>query len=156
MNALAPHLVTLLVVSLGDMLVCAYLAYYLGMCARRSVRWSLSSVAMVWLALTLAGCGRDSGGGTAPARVEVTAPPSPRAPRGATNVAGTASAIPDSGNPDVTLRNLTQALRDYVVRSRSVPKDFEEFAAKAQVSFPPPPSGKKYVIHGQEVILVKQ
>jgi hypothetical protein len=54
------------------------------------------------------------------------------------------------------LRQLTQALRDYVVRTRSVPKDFEEFATNSSVRFPPPPAGKKYAIRQQEVVLVNR
>ena len=67
-----------------------------------------------------------------------------------------ATVIPDSGDPNVTLQRLTLALRDYVVRTRSVPKNFEDFAAKSQVSFPPPPAGKQYTIQGQEVVLTKR
>jgi hypothetical protein len=67
-----------------------------------------------------------------------------------------ATIIPDSGDMNVTLQRLTQALRDHVVRTRSVPKNFEEFAAKSQVRFPLPPAGKKYAIQGQEVVLVKR
>ena len=50
----------------------------------------------------------------------------------------------------------TVALRDYVVRTRSVPKNFEEFASKSQTQFPQAPAGQKYVIKGQEVALEKR
>jgi len=66
------------------------------------------------------------------------------------------SAIPENSDPNVTLQQLTQGLRDYVVRTRSVPKNFEEFASKSNLSFPPAPEGKKYEIRGQEVVLVKR
>lgn len=72
------------------------------------------------------------------------------------NAPAAATVIPDSGDASATLQGLTQALRDHVVRTRNVPKDFEEFAAKARVSFPPPPAGKKYAIRGQEVVLVNR
>ena len=67
-----------------------------------------------------------------------------------------AAVIPDTGDVNATLQRLSLALRDYVVRTRSVPKNFEEFAAKSQASFPPPPTGKKYAIEGQKVALVKR
>ena len=64
-----------------------------------------------------------------------------------------ATVIPAGPDMTATLNQLTAALRDYVVRTRSVPKDFEEFAAKSRVTFPPPPAGKKYIISGQEIAL---
>ena len=67
-----------------------------------------------------------------------------------------AAVIPDSGDVDATLKQLTVALRDYVVSTRSVPKNFEEFAAKSQARFPAPPAGKKYAIQAQAVVLVKR
>jgi len=70
--------------------------------------------------------------------------------------APTAVTIPDTGNPDATLEQLTTELRNYVVRTRSVPKNFQEFAAKSNLRFPPPPAGKKYAIKGQAVVLQKQ
>jgi hypothetical protein len=62
--------------------------------------------------------------------------------------------IPDTGDVNATLQQLTLALRDYVVRTRSVPKNFDDFAAKSQARFPLPPAGKKYAIQGQKVALV--
>ena len=64
--------------------------------------------------------------------------------------------VADTGDVNATLGQLTQALRDYVVRTRTVPKNFEEFAANSSVRFPPPPDGKKYAIQGQAVVLVKR
>ena len=122
------------------------------MCAGKRVRptW----LCFAFIAIVLAGCGRGGDSKAPPPNVEVTAPPSPRAPHSTGDAPATV--IADTGNSDATLRQLNQALRDYVVRTRTVPKDFEEFAAKSQVNFPPPPAGKKYAIHGQEVTLVKQ
>jgi hypothetical protein len=64
--------------------------------------------------------------------------------------------VPDSGNPDANLNQLSHALRKYVAGSRSVPKDFNDFLAKSGVQPPPPPAGKKYVIQGQVVALADQ
>jgi hypothetical protein len=61
--------------------------------------------------------------------------------------------IPDTGDVEAALQKLTLELRDYVVRTRSVPKSFDEFAAKSQVQFPAAPAGKKYVIKDQVVAL---
>ena len=83
----------------------------------------------------------------------------PTSPRGPVRTAGApapAVVIPEGGDVNATLQQLTLALRDYVVRTRSVPKNFEEFAAKSQVRFPLPPAGKKYAIQGQEVVMVKR
>ncbi len=67
-----------------------------------------------------------------------------------------ATVIPDTGNIDATLGQLTSRLRDYVVHTRSVPKDFEEFIAKSGVQAPPPPAGKKYAIQNGAVVLAKR
>jgi hypothetical protein len=37
-----------------------------------------------------------------------------------------------------------------------VPKNFEEFAAKSHMQVPPAPAGKKFLIQGQAVVLVKR
>jgi len=70
--------------------------------------------------------------------------------------APTAVLIPDSGDVNATLNQLSVELRKYVVGTRSVPKDFEEFAAKSHMQAPPPPAGKKYAIKDQAVVLVKR
>ncbi len=64
--------------------------------------------------------------------------------------------VADTGDVNTTLQQLTQELRDYVVRTHTVPKNFDEFAAKSQVKFPPPPAGQKYEIAGQAVVLTKR
>lgn len=61
--------------------------------------------------------------------------------------------IPASDDPQATLQQLSLELRRYVVRTHKVPRNFEEFAANANVQFPPPPPGKKYAIDGQAVVL---
>jgi hypothetical protein len=84
------------------------------------------------------------------------APASPRGPGPAAEAPTNGTVIADTGDVNATVQQLTQELRDYVLRSRSVPKNFEEFVAKSQVRFPPAPSGKKYAIEGQAVVLVKR
>ena len=87
------------------------------------------------------------------ATASVTAPPlhGPGQPGAPVNVV-----VADTGGIDATLRQLSLEFRKYVARTRSVPKDFEEFAAKSNVQAPPPPAGRKYAIDGQLVVLVKR
>ena len=63
-------------------------------------------------------------------------------------------AAPENGDVNATLGQLALELRSYVVRTRSVPKNFEEFAERTQLQVPPPPSGKKYAIQGAGVVLL--
>ena len=67
-----------------------------------------------------------------------------------------ATIISDPGNIDATLSQLTSELHRYVLHSRSVPRDFEEFIAKSGVQAPAPPTGKKYAIQKRAVVLVKR
>lgn len=102
----------------------------------------------------LAGCRREAKGPPQP-------PPAselPTSPRGPVRMgeAPPAPVIPDSGDVNATLQQMTLALRDYVVHTRSVPKNFDDFAAKSRATFPQPPSGQKYAIEGQKVVLVKR
>jgi hypothetical protein len=84
-----------------------------------------------------------------------TAPPSPRGP-GTMPSPAKPAVIADAGDVNATLGQLALELRKYVVRTRSVPKSFEEFVAKSQVQVPPPPAGQKYAIQGQAIVLVKR
>src|SRR5271166_5715388 len=119
----------------------------------RSVLWVLLAAALA------GGCKRheavsaanDSGQGTS----SPTAPPSPRGP-GPMPVAGPETVVVDSSDTTNALGQLSRELRTYVIRTRSVPKDFDEFAAKAHLQAPPPPAGQKYAIQGQAVALVKR
>jgi hypothetical protein len=63
-------------------------------------------------------------------------------------------AAPENGDMSATLQQLSLELRKYVVSTRSVPKDFEEFVAKSHVQIPPAPAGKKYLIQAHAVVLV--
>ena len=67
-----------------------------------------------------------------------------------------AAVIADTGDINATLNQLSLELRKYVVGTRSVPKDFEEFVAKSHVQVPAAPAGKKYAIKDQVVVLVKR
>ena len=103
----------------------------------------------------LGGCGREAKGPPQPPEAS-TLPSSPRGPVRVGEAPAPATVITNSGDVDATLQQLTLALRDYVVRTRSVPKNFDEFASKSQASFPQAPAGQKYAIEGQKVVLVKR
>ena len=64
--------------------------------------------------------------------------------------------VVESSDMTTALKQLSRELRNYVVRTRSVPRDFAEFAAKSHLQAPPPPAGKKYAIQGHAVVLVKR
>jgi hypothetical protein len=119
----------------------------------RSVSWVL----LMGVAL-LAGCQKQQPAAVETVAVDATgAPPSPRGPGFAPAPdAGQPVVVADTGDVNATLGTLTTELRKYVVSSRSVPKTFEEFATKARLQFPPPPTGKQYKISGQAVVLVKK
>src|ERR1035437_2509833 len=111
--------------------------------------------ALLLVAALAAGCGKHEpapGAGTA---VPSAAPPSPRGP-GPMATTPTTTVISDAGNIDATLSQLTSELRNYVLHTRSVPKNFEEFIAKSGVQAPSPPPGKKYAIQKRAVVLVKR
>jgi hypothetical protein len=107
------------------------------------------------LVALLTGCSKESSAPPAkPPPGEVAT--SPRGPQEMAKGPVSPTVIAENADTNQVLQQLTQALRDYVVRTRSIPKDFEEFAAKSQVSFPAPPSGSKYAIKGQQVVMVKR
>jgi hypothetical protein len=64
----------------------------------------------------------------------------------------TVAAQPAAG-PD--LRELDRGLIRWIVGNRRRPANFEEFAATANITIPPPPAGKKYVFdHTMHIQLV--
>ncbi len=113
-------------------------------------------VALVFACAIVAGCGRnDAGSAGAQGATNAAGPTSPRGPISAPDQQGPA-VITDSGDTGAVLERLTEELRRYVVATRSVPKDFEEFATKSKVQYPPAPAGKKYAIKSQSIVLVKK
>lgn len=67
-----------------------------------------------------------------------------------------AAVVSDQGGINAALEQLSLELRKYVVRTRSVPKNFEDFIARSNVQAPAPPPGKKYAIANKEIVLVKR
>ena len=81
------------------------------------------------------GCSKKAPTATAPP--EPTQPPTP--------------AVQTEAQPD--LPELNRSLLRWMMGHRHRPKDFEEFAATAGVTIPPPPAGKKYRI-GKDLHIV--
>jgi len=63
-------------------------------------------------------------------------PPTPAAPA--------TEAVQPPAAPD--LNELNRSLLRWVIGNRRRPQSFEDFAATAGVTIPPPPAGKKYII----------
>ena len=116
---------------------------------------TIRASAFACILVLLGGCGREAKGPPQPPAPSEL-PTSPHGPVRMAEAPAPAPVIADSGDVNATLQQLTLALREYVVRTRTVPKNFDEFAAKSQASFPQPPAGKKYAIEGQKIVLVKR
>lgn len=61
------------------------------------------------------------------------------------------AAVQPEAQPD--LPELNRSLLRWMMGHRHRPKDFEEFAATAGVTIPPPPAGKKYLL-GKDLHIV--
>ena len=117
---------------------------------------------LLLLAVALAaGCGKKTPTGlqtpaTPDPQATSAASPSPPVGRAPMSAASPAIVVPNDADVNATLGRLSLELRKYVVRTRTVPKNFEEFLAKSQAQVPPPPAGKKYAIEKQAVVLVNR
>jgi hypothetical protein len=90
--------------------------------------------------------------GTSPE--EAAAPASPRGAPAMAPPSDTPVVIAPADNSNEVLSQLTAELRKYVIHTRSVPKNFEEFIAKSLVQPPAAPAGQKYAIKNHAVVLV--
>jgi len=121
--------------------------------------------ALLLVAALAAGCNKQNPGPSAGGASNAV-PPDQSAPAGAAvrspgapvPMPYTPATItaPQNSDMSATLNQLSLELRKYVVSTRSVPKTFEEFVAKSHAQVPPAPAGKKYIIQGQVVVLVKR
>ena len=122
---------------------------------------SVLCLSMVWSMLL--GCQKQKQEPVPPSTVasadqqtfSAATPPSPRAPGASTNPPPSV-VVPASADINVTLQQLSLELRRYVSRTRSVPKNFDEFVAKSGVQAPAAPAGKKYVIQEHAIVLVNR
>ena len=106
-------------------------------------------LALVIGVLGVVGCSKKTPATATPASTaaqDVNPAAAPVYTRPATPTVVTAPA----GEPD--LNQMTHTLRSWVSRTHIVPKNFEDFVAQANIQFPPPPAGKKYVI-GKRMIV---
>jgi hypothetical protein len=122
------------------------------------------SVGLLAAVILAAGCskrkpaaGTDTATNAAQAEASAVAPAAPPT-RGPGPMAPPArpAVIANTGDMNATLNQLSLELRRYVIRTRSVPKNFEDFVAKSQVQVPAAPAGQKYAIQDQAVVLVKR
>jgi hypothetical protein len=87
-------------------------------------------------------------------QTDQTPPPAP-VPTAATAQTTAAPLVTPTGDPD--LGAINRALLRWVVGNRRTPQNFDDFAATAGVTIPPPPAGKKYVIaKNMHILLVNQ
>lgn len=99
---------------------------------------------LAWLLLLaswlgVAGCGKDSDNKGVNA--------------GLATQGGSPEAAKSYSEPD--LAHLTRELRRWIVKTKQQPASFEDFAAKAQLTVPPAPAGKKFAISKEmRVVLV--
>lgn len=107
----------------------------------------------IGLALILAvagtsGCSKKKDSASTPppqtaSTTETNQAPAPTAPPPA-QAGAAAPAVQANGQPD--LAEINRAMIRWIVGHRRAPSSFQEFAATAGVTIPPPPPGKKYVL----------
>jgi hypothetical protein len=86
---------------------------------------------------------------------QAPAPARARVPTVATAQTTAAPLVTPTGDPD--LGAINRALLRWVMGNRRTPQNFDDFAATAGVTIPPPPAGKKYVIaKNMHILLVDQ
>jgi hypothetical protein len=118
---------------------------------------SLICVALVLAVASFAGCSRKSSDASKTDSAQMVQnlnqasvqPPQPEP----------ASATPTVAQPgdQVSLAEINHAARFWMFRNRRRPTDWDDFAAHAGVTIPPPPPGKKYALsRDMRVTLVDQ
>jgi hypothetical protein len=108
--------------------------------------------------LFLTGCHKSSSTAATPTAAEtnqVSAVTQTQEPASPPSTVVKTPVVTPSGDPD--LHELNRSLLRWVVGNRRPPANFEDFAATANITIPPAPAGKKYVIDKtMHIILVKQ
>jgi len=108
------------------------------------------------LASLAAGCSPTGDGSAGQVAAPGGAPPVSVPPPVWTAAPSAAVVIPADPDVNATLRRLSLELRKHVARTRSVPRNFDEFVAQARLQVPAPPAGKRYAIANQAVVLVER
>lgn len=131
-----------------------------------TLRWC-----MPVMAILAVGCHKAEDTTAAPPPAPVAAPAAPDANQGSATAASpmppqgpdttqmqmnpNASLVRTNGEPD--LRALNRALLRWRMANQRKPSTFEEFAATAGVTIPPPPPGERYALAANgHITLVKQ
>lgn len=115
-------------------------------------------LATACVAITVAGgCGKKT---EAPAPPPAAAAPAPAAPQAGPPVdlrpaQPKTLAVAEGASTDAVLQQMNRELMRWIVGHRRAPKSFEEFVANAQLTVPPPPPGKKYVLGRDMKIVLK-
>jgi hypothetical protein len=63
--------------------------------------------------------------------------------------------VPEGASSDAVLQQMNRELMRWIVAHRRAPKSFEEFVSSAQLTVPPPPAGKRYVLGRDMKIVLK-
>ena len=109
---------------------------------------------LVLLAALVAGCGKKPAAAVPPPATASFDPARDAAPQAMDLPANPQMQVIAAGqDSDAILAQLTAELGRYVRYTHAPPKNFEEFAAKDPITYPPPPAGKKYVIAAGQVTL---
>jgi hypothetical protein len=124
--------------------------FWFGLFANCGTARLLVLVAMIFVC----GCHKNLAAQPKPpsALTQTAVPPASHGPE-AQPLPASSQVIAANTSADEIAGQLTLELRRYVAYTRSIPKNFEDFAAHDPIKFPPPPPGKKYVITGGRVIL---
>ena len=117
--------------------------------SRHSCATALTVTALLTLTLAICGCSKkkplEAEKTSADTQALSTTQSAPGAPGPGLQVLRQPETVAQSdGQTD--LHALNRCLVRWLIANKRRPKDFEDFAATAGVTIPPPPSGKKYVI----------
>jgi hypothetical protein len=66
-----------------------------------------------------------------------------------------ALAVQENAGTEAVLKEMNRELLRWIVAHRRAPKSFEEFVSSAQLTVPPPPAGKRYVLGKDMKIALK-
>lgn len=113
----------------------------------------------VLMALVLSGCGKKPTPPVEPPTATDSAPApavtvaQPTRPPVASTAPRSQLSLPADATAQAAAEQLSIELRRYVLATRTIPKDFNDFVARHPMKFPPAPAGKSYAIEDGKVVL---
>ena len=109
------------------------------------------------LAGLASGCGKKAEAPAPPPAAPVQEPPGPApGPRVAQTPAQPQTLkVPEGASTDAVLQQMNRELLRWIVAHRRKPTSYEEFISSAQLTVPPPPAGKRYVLGSNMKIVLK-